>query len=111
MPLLAGAEDAPKPKKKEDYKGDPVGRMVYYSGKVQGVGFRATTAEIAKDYPVTGRVKNLADGRVQLVVEGPEDAVKDFLKAVRVRWKDNIDKEEAKEQKVGGKYKDFTIAR
>ena len=53
----------------------PVARMVYYTGKVQGVGFRATAVDIAKDYPVTGWVKNLPDGRVQLLVEGPEDAV------------------------------------
>jgi acylphosphatase len=86
-------------------------RMVYYSGKVQGVGFRATVAEIAKDYPVTGWVKNLADGRVQLLVEGPEADVDKFLKAVRTRWKDNIEKEQSEKQTVGGKYKSFEVVR
>src|SRR2546427_5327769 len=87
------------------------GCMVYYSGKVQGVGFRATTAEIARDSPVTGWVKNLADGRVQLLVEGPQDAVDKFLNAVRTRWKDNIDKEEIGKQTVTGKYKSFEVVK
>jgi acylphosphatase len=107
--LARAADKEPEPKKKE-YKGKPAARMVYYSGKVQGVGFRATTEAIAQDYPVTGWVKNLKDGRVQLLVEGPTDAVDDFLKAVRKRWKRNIEKEESEVQTVSGKYKKFTVA-
>jgi acylphosphatase len=45
-------------------------RDVYYRGRVQGVGFRYTAQAIAQRYPVTGFVKNLPDGRVQLVAEG-----------------------------------------
>jgi acylphosphatase len=86
-------------------------RMVYYSGKVQGVSFRATAAEIAKDYPVTGWVKNLADGRVQLLVEGPEEDVDKFLKAIRTRWKDNIEKEKIDNQDVSGKFKSFDVVK
>ena len=85
--------------------------MVHYSGKVQGVGFRATAAEIAGDYPVTGWVKNLADGRVHLLVEGPEESVDKFLKAVRTRWKDNIEKEEIEKQTVSGKFKKFEVVK
>jgi acylphosphatase len=76
---------------------------------VQGVGFRATAVEIAKDFKVVGWVKNLADGRVQLVVEGPPDEVKKFLEAVRKHWKKNIDKEDVKETKPTNEYKSFTI--
>ena len=50
---------------------------------MQGVGFRATAVMIARDYPVAGWVKNLADGRVQLLVEGPQEAIDKFLKAIR----------------------------
>jgi acylphosphatase len=85
--------------------------MVHYSGNVQGVGFRATAVMIARDYPVVGWVKNLADGRVQLLVEGPPEAIEKFLKAIREQWKTDIEKEQAEEQKPSGKFKDFTIAR
>lgn len=85
--------------------------MVYYGGRVQGVGFRATAAEIARDYPVTGWVKNLSDGRVQLLVEGPAGAVDKFLKANRDRWQDNIDKVEMETQTPTGKYRGFEIVR
>ena len=87
----------------------PVGRLVHYSGRVQGVGFRAASARIARDFPVTGWVKNLSDGRVQLLVEGPADAVDNFLKAVRKHWKDNIEQEKIEEQPVSGKYKKFEV--
>jgi acylphosphatase len=97
FPVVAG-EDKPM-----------TARHVYYSGKVQGVGFRATTAAIARDHPVTGWVKNLDDGRVELLVEGREDAVDKFLEAVRKRWKDNITKEDVKKETAGGKFKKFEI--
>jgi len=54
--------------------------VVYFSGHVQGVGFRFTTLHIARSYPsVAGFVKNLADGRVELVAEGPSDDIDLFL--------------------------------
>jgi acylphosphatase len=43
-----------------------VAKQVIYSGRVQGVGFRYTTRQIASGYDVTGWVKNLPDGRVEL---------------------------------------------
>ena len=85
--------------------------LVRYSGNVQGVGFRATAVMIARDHPVVGYVKNLPDGRVQLFVEGEEEAVKKFLTAVRNRWKKNIEKEQTEEKPAAGKYKKFTIER
>jgi acylphosphatase len=90
---------------------EPIARMVHYSGRVQGVGFRATAVEIAKGFPVRGWVKNLDDGRVQLLVEGPEDPVKKFLAAIRTRWGKNIEKEQVEEKKPSGEFKDFSIRR
>ena len=54
-------------------------REVHYSGHVQGVGFRYTVRRIASGYDVTGFVRNLADGRVQLVVEGAADQLNGML--------------------------------
>ncbi|MBI2870783.1 MAG: acylphosphatase [Candidatus Omnitrophica bacterium] len=54
-----------------------------FSGMVQGVGFRYTTERIARHFQVTGFVKNLRDGRVEVVAEGEEQELKDFLSAIR----------------------------
>ena len=67
------------------HTGDPstqanVRRTVLFSGRVQGVGFRYTTCQIAKQYHVTGYVQNLPDGRVRLVTEGAADQVEAFVK-------------------------------
>ena len=57
---------------------------VYYSGHVQGVGFRATAVSIARRHPsVRGWVRNLADGRVELFADGPTVAVDEFLTDLR----------------------------
>jgi acylphosphatase len=54
-------------------------RQVYYSGYVQGVGFRYTAHRIARRYQITGFVRNLPDRRVQVVVEGPRGEIGGFL--------------------------------
>jgi acylphosphatase len=54
-----------------------------YEGKVQGVGFRASILSLAKGYEVTGWVKNLNDGRVELLASGVTSEVEDFLLAIR----------------------------
>lgn len=52
-------------------------------GRVQGVGFRFTTVEVARDYTVTGYVQNLVDGSVRLVAEGEEPDLLKFLDGLR----------------------------
>jgi acylphosphatase len=58
-------------------------RLVHYDGRVQGVGFRWTVKSLASGYDVTGSVRNLADGRVELIASGDSAEVEDFLRAVR----------------------------
>ncbi len=55
--------------------GDRVRAHVFVSGRVQGVYYRATTREQANEAGVDGWVRNLEDGRVEAVFEGPESAV------------------------------------
>ncbi len=58
---------------------ETVRAQVFYSGGVQGVGFRYTTQRIAASYAVAGFVENLPDGRVKVVAEGQSAEVEVFL--------------------------------
>lgn len=58
-------------------------KRVIYAGRVQGVGFRYTTKDLARGYDVTGTVRNLPDGTVELVVSGETSEVADFLEEIR----------------------------
>jgi acylphosphatase len=73
-------------------------KRVQYSGRVQGVGFRYTVQALAPAYPVAGWVRNLANGDVELVAEGPPEEVDAFLKAVAHRMADYIEGSEIAEQ-------------
>jgi acylphosphatase len=57
--------------------------MVLYSGRLQGVGFRYTTRTVAAGFDVCGTVRNLADGRVELVAEGERAELNAFREAIR----------------------------
>lgn len=57
-------------------------REVYYAGHVQGVGFRYSVRHLAAGFAVTGFVRNLPDGRVQLIAEGARDELTGFLAAI-----------------------------
>ena len=58
---------------------------VHFSGHVQGVGFRYAVLQVAREYEVTGYVKNLADGRVMLEAEGAAAEVAAFLDEVQAK--------------------------
>jgi acylphosphatase len=56
---------------------------VFYSGRVQGVGFRFQTKSVAAGFEVTGVVRNLADGRVEVLAEGTSEELMAFHEAIR----------------------------
>ena len=56
---------------------------VHYSGRVQGVGFRYTVKSLVPGYDVLGIIRNLPDGRVELVAEGERAELEAFLQAIR----------------------------
>lgn len=59
--------------------------QIIYSGRVQGVGFRATAQAIAGRFPIAGFVKNRPDRTVELVAQGAPEVVQAFLEAVADR--------------------------
>ncbi len=67
-----------------------IARKYRYEGQVQGVGFRRITESVASNYGVTGYVMNLADGRVEVHVEGPMNKVDDFVHEIDRTFERNI---------------------
>jgi acylphosphatase len=57
-------------------------RRVLYEGRVQGVGFRMTVRRLASSHPISGTVRNLGDGRVELVIEGDSNDLAAYLDAI-----------------------------
>lgn len=76
---------------------------VYFTGHVQGVGFRYTARRIAHEFEVTGFVKNLADGRVQLEVVGASAEIDGFIAAIEERMHGHIRSTERQVAAVGAK--------
>ena len=77
---------------------DTVFRLeAFFSGHVQGVGFRYSTAQLAKGFDVTGFVRNLMDGRVELLAEGDQKECLQFLEVLQ----DELDSYIRKTEKTG----------
>jgi len=85
-------------------------RTIYFSGDVQGVGFRYTAANLARRYDVTGYVRNLSDGRVELVVEAEPAEVDRFLQSLRREMAGYIRREEQQIAPARGQFSSFRIA-
>lgn len=85
-------------------------KTVLYAGRVQGVFFRATAREVSHDFAVTGTVRNLSDGRVELVAEGERAEVDRFLAAVRAAKASHIARESIDETAASGQFADFRVA-
>ena len=88
----------------------PIRLTAYYSGRVQGVGFRFTTEAIAASFRVTGYVKNLPDGRVELVAEGAAEELDRFQQAISTRLAGFIRNEHASTAAATGEFNSFGIA-
>jgi acylphosphatase len=82
---------------------------VYYTGHVQGVGFRYTARSIARGFDVAGFVRNLDDGRVELVAEGQPHEVDAFRREVRDRFFNYIRDEQCNVRPATGEFTGFDI--
>jgi len=84
--------------------------QVLYSGRVQGVGFRYAVRTLAAGYEVTGAVRNLADGRVELTAEGKKKELEAFRESIHeAGLAANIRNEEAIWSDAVGGFKGFAI--
>jgi acylphosphatase len=86
--------------------------QVFYSGQVQGVGFRYTVKTVAAGFEVSGMVRNLPDGSVELVAEGSADELNAFRRAIRDSGLDHFIRDErvAWSEAQGG-FREFEISR
>lgn len=84
-------------------------REIHYQGRVQGVGFRYTAAQIARGHEVAGFVRNLPDGRVHVIVEGESSAVAGFLDELAETMRGNIRSTSVDVRPATGEFVDFDI--
>jgi acylphosphatase len=81
----------------------------FFSGSVQGVGFRYTTQSIASRLSVSGYVKNLTDGRVELVAEGERTEIEQLLSEIRSELGAGIQNVDTKWDAPAGESRGFSI--
>ena len=84
-------------------------KTVYYSGHVQGVGFRYTIRTLARRCDVTGFVRNLSDGRVELVAEGHPHALETLSRLIRGEMSGHIRDVKCDTQPATGEFSGFEI--
>ena len=87
----------------------PEQREVHYAGTVQGVGFRYTARSLASQFDVSGFVRNLPDGRVQVVVEGEPMEVAAFLDAIRAEMGHYIRDTQQTSRPASGRFQAFEV--
>jgi acylphosphatase len=82
---------------------------VFYSGRVQGVGFRFTTEDLARELGAVGWVKNLRDARVELVAEAEESILKELLSRISKFFRNYIQDMDVTWQEPTGEFVNFGI--
>ena len=76
---------------------------------VQGVGFRYTAQRLAGRYPITGWVRNLPTGQVEVVAEGEEKTLQEFLKVVKENFSSYIRNADVEWKPASGQFKNFKV--
>jgi acylphosphatase len=101
--------DRPAASSANESDGQVERRRVVYSGRVQGVGFRARTMHAARRFAVAGWVRNRIDGDVELVVEGAKEQIDAFLGEVALRMASNIERVEMHQEQPTGELQGFSV--
>jgi acylphosphatase len=82
---------------------------VFYSGRVQGVGFRYTAERAALELGLVGWVKNLPDNRVELVCEGSKEKIDELLRQIAQELGSSVQKTICSWEKPANTFKDFSV--
>ncbi|MHC5022884.1 MAG: acylphosphatase [Planctomycetota bacterium] len=82
---------------------------ITFTGRVQGVFFRATTEEIARRHAVTGWVRNERDGSVRCLAEGEPDELDRFVASIQRAKQKNIDETRIERTSATGEFDGFRI--
>jgi len=84
-------------------------RHVFFIGRVQGVGFRFTALRMAQRHQLTGFVRNLPDGTVEMLAQGPDRDIDDCIQDIKEYFSDYLRETRINEIPTDPKYKDFRI--
>ncbi len=84
-------------------------RHVIFIGRVQGVGFRFTAHRMAQRYQITGYVRNLPDGTVEMLAQGPAQDIDDCIQDIKENFGNYLRETRILEIPTDPKYKDFRI--
>jgi len=89
---------------------EAVRKEISFAGRVQGVGFRYSARSLARGFAVTGYVKNMPDGSVELVAEGAPGEVEQFVSALKARMAGYIESADEETSPPAGRFRGFEIA-
>jgi len=84
-------------------------KHIIFVGRVQGVGFRFTAFDIANRYNLTGWVRNLLDGTVEMVAQGLSDDIADCIRGIEASFAGYISQTKVEEITFDPKHEDFKI--
>jgi len=84
---------------------------IYFFGRVQGVGFRHTCMTVGQRHPVSGWVKNLPDGSVEMVVEGEQAAIRIYIDDVCRSTHGRVDDKQISKGDATGQFRGIEIRR
>jgi acylphosphatase len=84
-------------------------KHIIFTGQVQGVGFRFTVFNIANHHQLTGFVRNLPDGTVEMLGQGPVQAINDSIQDIKEYFSNYIREIKITEIPPNSQYKDFKI--
>jgi acylphosphatase len=88
---------------------EQIAKHIWFSGRVQGVGFRYTAQRIASRYGLTGYVRNTHDGKVEMVAQGQPEDIENCIRDIRETFGAYVRDVQENEVPVDSRYKSFEI--